>query len=159
MDYFWLTLKHKWYILVASQAIKISLWRALKHDVSKFSHIEYSGYQRHFFGDKNDPEGFAYAWLHHENHNSHHWGYWIPRSGKYTGEPLPMPENDTREMVADWLAAGRAYEESWDMSNWLSKNLSRIRVHPETKKQIIQILVDLGYHQARGWFKVVKVKI
>lgn len=124
--------------------------------MSKFSRIEYSSYQQRFFSNAENPLPFAYAWLHHENYNPHHWGYWIPRSGKFAGQPLPMPENYIREMVADWLAAKRAYEGSWDMSDWLSKNLSRIKVHPDTKMQIIQILVELGYHQARSWFKVAK---
>lgn len=160
MDYFWLTLKHKWYILIASRIVgKVSLWQALKHDMSKFSHVEYSGYQQRFFGNADNPEGFAKAWLHHENYNPHHWGYWIPRSGKYAGQPLPMPESYIREMLADWMGAGRAYGGSWDMSDWLSKNLSRIQVHSDTKMQIIQILADLGYHQARSWFKVAKYNV
>jgi hypothetical protein len=163
MDYFWLILKHKWYILLAYRTLAIQgmgnipLWRVLKHDVSKFSRAEYSGYQQHFFGIGDDPKSFAYAWLHHENHNSHHWGYWIPQSGKYAGIPLEMPESDVREMIVDWLAAGRAYEGSWDISDWLRKNLTRITLHPKTKIQVVHILASLGYHKAEvGLFKVAK---
>lgn len=112
---------------------------------------EYPHYQRQFFGDKGDPNGFARAWLHHQNHWPHHWEYWITRTNHIRGDTadivddcLPMPEKYVREMVADWLGASRAYTGSWDIGEWLSKNLQRIRVHPDTRLLVLKILADAG---------------
>lgn len=81
MNYFWLTIKHKWFVFLAGLKTGVPLWRLIIHDWSKFTPSELPHYQRQFFGDKDDPLGFAAAWLHHQNHNPHHWEYWLPRSG------------------------------------------------------------------------------
>jgi len=152
MKYFWVTLKHKWFILLAARKVGLPLWRAIVHDLSKFTRVELPHYDRQFFGDKDDPAGFAAAWLHHQNHNPHHWEYWITRSDHSHGASgavdgcLPMPKTDVCEMIADWMAASRAYTGSWDMTKWLSKNLNKIQLHPETRKQVNKILLyGLGY--------------
>ncbi len=63
MKYFILTLKHKWFVLLAGLRVrKIPLWRLIIHDWSKFTKYELPHYERQFFGDKGDPEGFAKAW-------------------------------------------------------------------------------------------------
>ena len=57
-----------------------------------------------------------------------------------------MPEWAVREMMADWLGAGRAYNGRWpDVHNWmwLSANLPKIRVHQETRNLIIKVLSEL----------------
>ena len=49
------------------------------------------------------------AWQHHKGHNDHHYEYWVDNldSG---GTPIEMPINCVLEMVADWMAAGKAYK-------------------------------------------------
>jgi len=147
MQYTWLTIKHRFFVFLACRRVGgISLWAALIHDLSKFTPAELPHYQRQFFGDKGDPQGFARAWLHHQNLNPHHWEYWIPRSGHMRGddstEPIEMPEPFLREMVADWMGAGRAYTGSWDMREWLTKNLPKIRLNPITRRRLMIILTD-----------------
>ena len=95
-----------------------------------------------YFGEI-DPVAYAYAWLHHENTAPHHWGYWIPRSGQYKGQPLDMPETYVREMVADWLGASHTYTSSWDMTEWLDKNLSRIIVSDGTRQLVDRVLAEV----------------
>lgn len=80
MKYAWLTLKHKWFLLLASRKTGVGLWQALIHDLSKFTPAELPAYGRQFCGDKGDPQGFARTWLHHQNTNPHHWEYWVPRT-------------------------------------------------------------------------------
>ena len=50
MKYFWATIRHKWYVLLASFKVDLPLWRALIHDLSKFSWAELHHYDRQFFG-------------------------------------------------------------------------------------------------------------
>jgi len=124
------------------------------HDASKWSEQEFSFYAQQFYGDRADPVGFARAWLHHQNCNPHHWEYWITRSDHSKGASgagavdgcLSMPEEYVREMVADWMGASKTYTGSWDMSGWLTKNLPRMQLHPDTLDLVRTVLVDdLGY--------------
>ena len=155
MSYFWLTLKHKWFVFLAGLRTKAPLWRLIIHDWSKFTPAELPHYQRQFFGDKGDPAGFIAAWVHHQNTNPHHWEYWIPRTGHNRctppyrdNEPIPMPEWAVREMVADWLGAGRAYEGEWPMGNdpdewhWYGENYWKMRLHPETREMVQRVVQE-----------------
>jgi hypothetical protein len=147
-------LKHKWWVLVAGVNLGVPLWRLLVHDWHKFLPAEFGPYARHWHlrgegAERPHDPGFTYAWLHHENHGAHHWGYWIPRSGKKAFLPLPMPETYVREMVADWLGASRVYTGSWDMTDWLARNLDRMTLHPLTRARVDAVLVELGYRYAQ----------
>lgn len=154
MKYLLLTLRHKWFVFLAGLRTKAPLWRLLIHDWSKFLPSELPYYQRQFFGDKGDPDGFAVAWLRHQNHHPHHWEFWITRTGHFQNDcgdnvPLPMPEWAVREMVADWLGAGRAYEGKWPSMNnwiWLNRNRDRIlaRLHPTTIERIEALIANLA---------------
>lgn len=152
MKYFWLTIKHKWFVLLAGLKTKAPIWRLIIHDWTKFLPCELPHYQRQFFGDKNDPEGFIRCWIHHQNSNMHHWEYWIPRTGHNRctppyedNKPIPMTERAIREMIADWLGAGRAYEGKFpDIRNWtwLNNNWEKINkgLHPKSSALIIDII-------------------
>jgi len=134
--------------------VKASLWRLLMHDLSKFSKHELPHYDRQFFGDADRPEEFIRAWVHHQNHNQHHWEYWIPRTGHSRcdppypdGEPIPMPMKYVREMVCDWLGAGRAYEGKWiDVKNWtwLEQAYPTMVLHQKTRNSLIIVLLEIG---------------
>lgn len=150
-----LTIKHKYFVFVAGLYVGVPLITLLKHDLSKFYICELPNYGRQFFGDKSDPEKFDVAWLHHQNSNKHHWEYWIPRTGhnKSNGNPVPldMPEIYVKEMIADWLGAGRAYNKYWpDVRNWtwLSSNIDKMILSENTKKLInktVDYLIVKGY--------------
>jgi Family of unknown function (DUF5662) len=85
LKYARLTLEHKFYVFIAGILTGTPIWQLLVHDLSKFSFAEVFAYGRQFFGDKGDPDGFARAWLHHQNLNPHHWEYWLSRSGHAKG--------------------------------------------------------------------------
>lgn len=163
-------LLHKWYVLLAGLKTGVPLWRLIVHDWQKFTAWEFRAYAQNFFSDyefRNNEtldafarygvaelapfghfvdERFALAWLHHENTAPHHWGFWIPRSGKYL-KPLPMPETYVREMVADWMGASRAYTGSWNMAQWLFINGPKIEgnMHEKTIALVHDVLIELGY--------------
>lgn len=152
MKYFWLTLKHKWFVLVAGISFGAPLWKLLIHDWSKFLPSEYPHYQKQFFGSADDGRGFIFCWLKHQNRHSHHWEYWIPRTGHnrctppYPDNiPIPMSEEAALEMAADWFGASRAYEGRWPQRrkwSWLQENFETINIHPETRTFLRELLSE-----------------
>lgn len=155
MRCFWAIVKHKWFVLLASFRTKLPLWRVIMHDMSKFTIKELPHYDRQFFGDKGDPHGYAKAWLHHYHHNDHHWEHWIiesihssvspNRDGCIVDNCLPMPRICVKEMITDWLGASKTKTGSWDMKKWLTENLPKMRLHPDTRWHVIDLLYDEIY--------------
>ncbi len=154
MRYFFLTLRHKWFVFVAGLGVGAPLWRLLIHDWTKFLPCELPHYQRQFFGDADRPCEFIAAWVHHQNSHGHHWEYWIPRTGHNRceppypdNEPIPMPWWAVEEMVADWLGASRAYEGRWpDLDDWvwLKEHSSSLRLHVGTAARLAFVLKRVG---------------
>lgn len=155
-------LQHKWFVLVAGLKVgKIPLWRLLIHDWTKFLPVEFIPYAKKFQGEVNDPLSWGIAWNHHKNHNPHHREYWtlywtgdrtyydgtLARINSFSGV-LPMPETYIREMVADFMGASRAYTGSWDMTEWLERNLPQIcnNLHPDTMTLFLDLLRERGYN-------------
>lgn len=149
--YIWITIKHKFYVFIAGFRLRVPMWRIITHDMSKFRLSELPHYAQQFYSDYKEPDKWAACWLKHQNRNDHHWEYWIPRTTHstehYPDEPLPMPEVCVREMIADWMAAGKAYQGEWPDTKqweWLQKNIPNMRLHPKTKERITDILAELN---------------
>lgn len=148
MRYLWATMRHKWFVFLAGIKLGLPLWRSIVHDWSKFLPSELPHYEREFFGDKGDPDGFAVAWLWHQNRHPHHPEFWITRSdhthggadGSTTDGCLPMPTVYVKEMIADWMGASMAYTGTWNMQSWLVENLPKKRLHPTTRIEVINLL-------------------
>lgn len=139
-------LKHKWFVFVAGRKTGVSLWRLLVHDYSKFSRAEWGPYVRRFgmgragqMDKAADPEEFLAAFRHHWKRNPHHWEYWVEK-----GVAKLMPEEYIREMVADWMGAGRAYTGRWEVREWYEKNRGRMNLHPGTRAWVEALLVKHG---------------
>jgi hypothetical protein len=122
----------------------------MMHDVSKFSREQFPGYALHYHGG-GAPDAFAASFLRHWHVEPHHWQHWMYPAGynvkdsKMQHGCLAIPYCYLLEMVADWQGASRVYTDSWDISQWLMKNIPHIWVHPETAKELRRILGDLGY--------------
>lgn len=142
---------HVTYVREAGERLGIDPHQLREHDNSKFSLEELPYYVRNFHGDKSDPDGFARAWLHHIHNNPHHWQYWIfsdgftPKNSDVRNGVVEMPQRYAREMIADWMGASMAYTGSWDMADWLTGNMSRIRLHPSTARYVREVLDADGY--------------
>ncbi|MFA5300726.1 MAG: DUF5662 family protein [Lutibacter sp.] len=149
-------LSHVW---TACNKLGIPFAHAEKHDASKYQPQEFIHYARRFFGPNDDPKGFALAWLHHVHNNPHHWQYWIFQDEwELDGADIElgmveMPRIYCVEMIADWLGASMAYSGSWDMSEWLLKNLPRVRLHNKSEKFLLSVLYELGYNDVLDQFK------
>jgi hypothetical protein len=134
----------------AGQRIGVPVAQLEVHDLSKWSEAEFPGYAKHFKGG-GAPDEFAKAWLHHIHLNSHHWEHWIfsdgftPKGSTVENGVVQMPPLYILEMVADWMGASRAYTGSWDMADWLSNHIPKIKVHSKTAEILRGILDGLGY--------------
>ena len=140
-------LRHKWFVLVAGRRVCVPLSRLLVHDLSKFSRAEWGPYVRRFDGGRggamdhdDDPLEWRQAWDHHWQKNAHHWEFWLT-----DGDPEEMPETYAREMVADWMGAGRAYTGTWDTREWYAKNRDRIVLHERTRWLVERLMNEVSY--------------
>jgi hypothetical protein len=142
--YFKFLMRHKWFVFVAGCKTKAPIWRLLIHDLSKFSPAEWNPYVKSFYGPysykERPPEvvkAFDRAWLHHQHHNPHHWQSWVLRTDSGVTHPLEIPPPLVREMVADWMGAGRTVEGRWCVDEWYAENRNLLWLHPTTR-----VLVD-----------------
>lgn len=141
-------LKHKYYVFIAGRKLGIGFWQLFIHDWQKFTPAEFPKYARYFFRDKSNETyrvAFMYAWLHHVQYGKHHWEHWLLNPDyNFAGAEngcLPMPHKYIKEMVVDWLGASKAYTGSWDMTDWLGKNLDRMYLHTSTRDTITTFLL------------------
>jgi len=78
-------------------------------------------------------QAFDRAWLHHQHASPHQWQHWRLKEDSGAERVLPMPEHFVREMVADWMGAGRAITGRWEVREWYAKNRDKIVLHPESR--------------------------
>lgn len=148
--YYGSLMKHIGAVQQAGHDLGVSQSQLEEHDLSKFTHVEFNAYALHFHGG-GAPAAFAKAWNHHLHNNAHHWQHFMFADGfnlKDAGIEngcLEMPENYMLEMVADWMGASHAYTGSYDMTDWLRKNLYKVRVHSRTATYLASVLIGLGY--------------
>lgn len=149
-------LTHKYWVFYYCYRCDIP-WQGLKHDLSKFSPIEFFESVKYWSGTSSPIDaskkanGHSMAWLHHKGRNKHHYEYWQDNFNN-GGTPIQMPFKYATEMLCDFLGAGRAYmkdnftfqkEYEW----WRSKINQPIAMHPQTKLFIDMILKELSLAQ------------
>lgn len=150
---------HKKWVLYYARKAGIT-WRGLKHDLSKFSPIEFWESVKYYQGNRSpidackEANGYSKAWLHHRGRNSHHYEYYTDNYDN-GGAPLKMPFTDALEMLCDYLGAGRAYmgknftyeaEFEW----WKKKAAKPLLMHPHTRSFIFWALGSLAMREADG---------
>lgn len=158
--------RHKYFVFMAGLRTGASLWRLLKHDWSKLLPSEWFPYTRFFYGNDEEyaenerrfkatgincgpwmhevKDSFNHAWLLHQRRNDHHWQFWVLRNDDGTTQALPMPDAARKEMLADWMGAGRAITGRWETAEWYAKNCTKMILHPDTRAFIEQELVPKG---------------
>ena len=89
-------------------------WQGLTHDLSKYSPVEFFESVKYYQGNRSpidackEDKGYSKAWFHHKSHNKHHREFWTDNYDKGTS-CVPMPKKYAKEMLCDFLGAGRAY--------------------------------------------------
>jgi hypothetical protein len=150
LDFLESLMAHICYVQEAGRKLGVSEEQLRRHDNSKYSLAEFPAYAQHFKGG-GAPDAFAIAWLHHIHANPHHHEHWrftdgyTPKGSTVENGCVFMPNNYALEMIADWMGASMAYTGSWDMKDWLWKNLGRIHVHSKTAQYLREQLGALGY--------------
>lgn len=146
--------RHKWFVFVACYQIRAPLWNAIIHDWSKFRPREWGPYVDYFYRrggkGKHSTAGGAYspgcddafdtAWLFHQHANPHHHQHWVLRQDDGQVKALPMPEKYLREMIADWIGAGRAQGHGDDVEGWYERNKEKMVLHPTTRERLEDLL-------------------
>ncbi len=144
-SYFKYVMRHKFYVLIASRKVGASLWLAITHDISKLRPSEWKPYSITFYksnGDEqyNETLDFNAAWLLHQHRNPHHWQYWILRMDQGDIMAIEMPHKYVKEMVSDWMGAGKAMTGKWNHVEWYSLNRDKIILHNNTRKLVEELL-------------------
>lgn len=152
-------LRHKWYVSV--ECFKRGLvWRGIMHDMSKFLPDEFIPYSNYFYREgKNISHGrnssgyykptdtgdktFDFAWLLHQKRNRHHWQWWILPEDEGGVKVLEMTDTYRREMICDWIGAGKAQGKFSPKSDfmqetrkWWNENNHKMQLHPNTRRII-----------------------
>lgn len=156
--------KHKYW--VAHYCFKCGLyWRGIKHDMSKFSPIEFWESVKYYQGNRSpidaakEDKGWSAAWMHHKGRNTHHYEYWQDNFDN-GGNPLIMPFEDNCEMLCDYLAAGRAYMgENFSYTSewkwWAAKNNKPLAMHPVNNHFISRVLHKLWTIETNGMLQTI----
>lgn len=135
--------RHKWFVLLAGLRTGAPIWRLVIHDWSKLTPAEWFPYVQTFYGAPR-PHAFDHAWLHHQHRNPHHWQHWLLREDGGATKTLRMPEKFVREMVADWMGAGRAITGRWDVAGWYYGGAgARMVLHPEVREQVERLIAGV----------------
>ena len=165
-------MKHKQVVFRECWACGIG-WQGIVHDLSKFSHTEFSSSAKYFQGNRSPIEaekedcGYSFAWLHHKGCNPHHWEYWIDFASDGGIIADRIPKKYVIEMLCDWIGAGKVYAKGkWsqnDPLDYYNKVRAGRYFHPETEQVIVRFLElirDEGLEQfhkiARQWLKLDK---
>lgn len=143
-------LTHKWYVFLACLWLKVPIHQAILHDWSKFLPSEWGPYVRRFNPQpdaaawllEKQSQEFDIAWRHHQRRQPHHWQYWLLT--KDSGETLAilMPDRFVREMVADWMGAGKALGKP-DTKAWYLANKDKMNLHPSTRERV-EVLLNVS---------------
>lgn len=159
--------RHKWFVLLAGLKTGAPLWRLVIHDWSKLTPAEWFPYVQYFYGHDDEhyrrawrrgvylraPRGhalrsgtdaFDVAWLHHQHRNPHHHQHWLLREDDGALRALAMPEPLVREMVADWMGAGRAITGRWDAASWYANAAGKMILHPDTRAHVETLVAEHG---------------
>lgn len=130
-------LRHKWFVLLAAIELGVPIWGALIHDWDKFLPASWIAYAETFYAPNGGSQyapttSFDRYWLRHQNIQPHHWQYWLIAYDNGNTKVLPMPDRYRREMLADWIGAGRALGKP-DTLAWYTSQRDNIKVHPQTR--------------------------
>lgn len=154
---------------VIAHCVKAGIfWQGLRHDLSKYSPVEFIPGARYYAGDHSPNEeerklfGYSKAWLHHKGRNRHHFEYWQDASVKEKKPlwPVEMPVKYAAEMFCDRVAASKIYKGKnyTDASAWeyYAPKKGNLPMHPNTAALLESWLLLLKNKGEKEAFAAVK---
>ncbi len=149
--------KHRHRVIVHCARAGI-LWQGLRHDLSKYSPIEFWAGAKYYFGNRSPNEGerevygYSPAWMHHKGRNKHHFEYWTDYNPKAKQVmPVKMPERYVVEMFCDRVAASKIYRGKdyvdRDALDYYDRGRAQYMMHPDTAvllRYLLAMLAELG---------------
>lgn len=145
--------KHKAYVYEYGRLLGLSRSQCLKHDLSKFSPVEFLESIKFYTGTSSPideakrVQGYSMAWLNHKGKNKTHWEYWLDKLSE-GGEPVRIPRKYAYEIIADYHAAGKAYGQGnyceGTQYDWWVKKIPHMKFHKETEK-----FLELYFHEIK----------
>ena len=138
-----------------------------RHDLSKYSFVEFVNGIRYFTGTtsphvgERKAKGYSEAWLHHKARNKHHSEYWVDI---VDGRPAPveMPLQYIIEMFCDRIAASKTYlkEKYSDKSplQYYETHRDESPLHPKTREKLEFYLKHLAEKGEDCTFEVIKAQ-
>lgn len=160
-------LRHKWYVMI--ECFKEGMiWRGIIHDMSKFLPSEFKPYANFFYGKNADKialerqnnkgyykptdtgdSAFDFAWLLHQKRNRHHWQWWLLPEDEVGTKVLVMPAAYSKEMLCDWLGAGKAQGSKTSVIEWYETNKHKMQLHLYTRVYIENRLKETKFSKKR----------
>ena len=165
--HFKLITTHKAYVF--KNCVKARLfWRGIKHDMSKYSPVEFFESVKYFTGTDSPintckkAKGWSKAWMHHKGRNTHHFEYYIDNFDN-GGVALKMPYKDALEMICDYIAAGQAYQKKeftykGEYEWWQNKSKGSIAMHPDTKRFVDIMLRTMANEENNDCLRPIRAK-
>lgn len=167
LRYLWYIIRHKWFVFLAGLRVGAPIYNLIVHDLSKLLPDEFFPYADYFYDEAkqkrefnqvflyyglSEAAPFGYyvkdrynvAWLLHQKRNPHHWQYWYLINDTDPSISIPMPQQYAREMVADWMGAGRTLTGKWGAKGWYKANKNKMLLHPETRG-LVELLLELEF--------------
>jgi len=86
---------------------------------------------------------FDFAWLLHQKRNKHHWQFWTLAKDDGTMKILEMPEKYRKEMLCDWVGAGKAQGYGKNTKEWYTANRDKMQLTSKTRKLIEKEIAQL----------------
>ena len=134
-------------------------WRGIKHDLSKFSPIEFFESIKYYTGTSSPIDGakkamgYSKAWFHHRGRNDHHYEMWQDNFDK-GGEPIQMPFECAVELICDYLGAARVYmgkDFSYQKEfEWFQSKLDNgVAMHIQTKVFVYRVFKIMAETESR----------
>ena len=135
--------------------------QGIKHDLSKYSRVEFWNSVKYYTGT-NSPisnekadKGYSMMWLNHKAKNKHHWEYWTDfKFG--TPYAAKMPKRYLVEHVLDSIAAGKTYGgksfKKENVKKYFEGEPYRL-YHEDTKVEIFRLLNGYEANTSKHWFK------
>ena len=147
LNHFHVVNKHRWKVFCLCCKVGIPL-QGLTHDLSKYLPVEFFETARYFGEGKYSPirtckeeKGYSMAWIHHKNHNKHHYEYWYDYNSRITSPPMPFKY--FLELVCDSIAAGQTYQGKDWTNDYQLKYWNRVKEKAIISKEMEELITKV----------------